>query len=68
MGWGGAMSVGRTEWRSVLGHTIKISGNQSLADFGNFILKIDLAQIVASDSTLRMKVTICSLPNDQSQN
>lgn len=68
MGWGGAVSVGRTESRSVLGYTIKISGNQSLGDFGAFILKIDLAQIVALDSTLRMKVTICSLPNDQSQN
>lgn len=40
---------------------VQVSGNRWSREIGAFTLKIDLAQIVALDSTLRMKVTVCSL-------
>lgn len=40
----------------------KDCGNQLLGEIRAFILKIDLAQIVALDSTVRMKVTVTICP------
>ena len=63
---GCAALVGRRAWSGVprpclAGHSVLFSGNLLLPEIAAFILKIDLAQMVALDSTLRMKVTVCSL-------
>lgn len=64
---GCAALVGRCAWSGVsrpcllAGHSVLFSGDLLLPEIAAFILKIDLAQIVALASTLRMKVTVCSL-------